>query len=66
MELEIGLGVVPEGELGVRLGVQHFLGFHSFCFFGLFALVQVFLSGSSCFLVSFLLYLLLLSCLEVL
>ena len=69
MELEVGLGVDLEVELevklGVGLGVQHFLGFHSFCFLGLFALVQVFLSGSSCFLVSFLLYLLLLSCLEV-
>ena len=70
MELEIGLGVdlgvELEVELGVGLGVQHFLGFHSFCFLGLFALVQVFLSGSSRFLVSFLLYLLLLSFLEVL
>ena len=69
MELEVGLGVdlgvELEVELGVGLGVQHFLGFHSFCFFGLFVLVQVFLSGSSRFLVSFLFYLLLLSCLEV-
>ena len=70
MELEVGLGVdlrvELEVELGVGLGVQHFLGFHSFCFLSLFALVQVFLSGLSHFLVSFLLYLLLLSCLEVL
>ena len=69
MELEVGLGVdlrvELEMELEVGLGVQHFLGFYSFCFLGLFALVQVFLSSSSRFLVSFLLYLLLLSCLEV-
>ena len=65
----MGLGVDPgvelEVELGVGLGVQCFLGFHSFCFLGLFALVQMFLSGSSRFLVSFPLYLFLLSCLEV-
>ena len=70
MELEVGLGVdlgvELEVELGVGLGVQHFLGFRSFCFFGLFTLVQVFLSGSSHFLVFFLLYLLLLSYLKVL
>ena len=66
MEPEVDLGVGLGVELEVELGVVHFLGFHSFCFLGLFALVQVFLSGSSHFLVSFLLYLLLLSCLEVL
>ena len=70
MELEVGLGVDLgvdlEIELGVGLGVQCFLGFHSFCFLSLFALVQVFLSGSSHFLVSFLFYLLLLFYLEVL
>ena len=55
MELKVGLGVdlrvELEVELGVGLGVQRFLGFYSFCFLSLFALVQVFLSGSSCFLV---------------
>ena len=66
VELGVGLRVELEVELGVGLGVQCFLGFYSFCFLSLFALVQVFLSGSSHFLVSFLLYLLLLSCLEVL
>ena len=69
MGLEVGLGVdlgvELEVELGVGLGVQRFLGFHSFCFLGLFTLVQVFLSGSNHFLVPFLFYLLLLSCLEV-
>ena len=66
VELEVDLGVGLGVDLEVELGVVRFLGFHSFCFLGLFALVQVFLSGSSRFLVSFLLYLLLLSCLEVL
>ena len=61
----MGLGVALKVELRVGLGVQHFLGFHSFYFLSLFTLVQVFLSGLSRFLVSFLLYLLLLSCLEV-
>ena len=55
MELEVELGVdlevELEVELGVGLGVQHFLGFHLFCFLSLFTLVQVFLSDSSCFLV---------------
>ena len=62
MELRVDPGV----ELEVELEMQHFLGFHLFCFLGLFTLVQVFLSGSNRFLVSFLLYLLLLSCLGVL
>ena len=66
MGLGVNLRVELEVELGMGLGVQYFLDFHSFCFLGLFTLVQVFLSGSSRFLVSFLLYLLLLSCLEVL
>ena len=65
VRLGVDLGVELEVELGVGLGVQHLLGFHSFCFLGLFALFQVFLSSSSRFLVSFLLYLLLLSYLEV-
>ena len=65
IELGVDLGVKLEVKLGVGLGVQYFLGFCSFCFLDLFILVQVFLSGSSCFLVFFLLYLLLLSCLGV-
>ena len=66
MRLGVDLGVELEVELGVGLGMQCFLGFYLFCFLGLFTLVQVFLSGLSRFLVFFPLYLLLLSCLEVL
>ena len=62
MELRVDLRV----ELEVELGVQYFLSFHLFCFFGSLALVQVFLSGLSHLLVFFLLYLFLLSYLEVL
>ena len=43
MELEVGLGVdlrvELEMKLGVGLRVQHFLGFHLFCFLSLFTLV---------------------------
>ena len=66
MELEVSLGVDLGVELGVGLKVRHFLDFCSYCFLGWFVSVQVFLFGLSRFWVSFLLYLLLLSCLEVL
>ena len=65
MGLEVDLGVGLGVELGVGLEVQRFLDFRSYCFLGWFISVQVFLFGSSRFWVSFLLYLLLLSCLEV-
>ena len=65
MKLGVGPGVELEVELGVGLGVQHFLDFRSYCFLGWFISVQVFLFSLSYFLVSFLLYLLLLSYLEV-
>ena len=65
VDLGVGLGVDLGVELGVGLEVQRFLDFRSYCFLGWFVSVRVFLFGLSRFWVSFLLYLLLLSCLEV-